>query len=1099
MQITTLGGLAVDGHPVPGRRLAALVRALVDGHGAAVSVARLTEAVWSDDEEPGEAAGAVQALVSRARRLGLAIVAVPGGYRLPLDDLQVDTATVGALVERAAAARRAGDVATALSCTDQARALLPPTGGDDDDATARLVARVTGERAEAALAALAAGSEAAHVVGLPGLVDELRALAAHRPPDEPLIALLVRLLAAQGREAEALELVETLRTDLADRYGTDPSPVLARVHLALVRGELAAPLPLPAGQVPAVPTPAGPRATAAAAGPAAAMLARLPAGWRRPAAPLVGRNGELAAVEAALATAALVSVVGTGGAGKTRLVAEVARRAVSRGTPVRVVELAGVHDGAEVAPAVVAAVGGSDTAAARPDLVERHPLAPADRLRAAAGELHGFLVLDNCEHVLAAAADVAAALLAVAAPDVVVLTTSRAPLGLVGEVVVHLPALPDDEALALLAARARAGREGLGWDADAAAALCRRLDNLPLALELAAARLRSMPVADVLTGLSDRFGLLDDALRGLPERQSSLWAMVDWSHELLDADARTALIRLAVFPAPFTADAAEQVAGLPAESTRRALAVLVEQSLLGLDDAADGPARYRMLETVREYGRARLDATGDTGRTLDALVAWAARAAPRLAADVLGRSQLAALAVLRTDHDTFVAALRRALDSGEESRAVDVALGLLLVWTIQGQHAEAPSWGVRLLDANEPARRVTSALLGTPPADTVRPNGDRAALVALLVLANAAGMQYARVAALAVRVLRRLVADPDSHLTPGVRALSEAMATMRVSDPDATVRATALLVAADDTWVRAIGLLMSAALADDSEDREGQRATALASYDLFERAGNVWGMGMAAQAIGQWTLGRPDGSGEEWLARGMRLLEQVGAYEDAHGAHVALLAHRAAGGDDEARAALDEMLTSGARLPAGDAAQAHLGLASAHRRAGRIEQSVRHASAVAALTDDPTMPPPARVMFAVITALHLLRSAAHPSADADAAARATALAAQLLTGIVAPPAAGRDLPALGAFALAAAQLARGRRRPDLAAELWALGARLGAPANLEVWAPGTLDDSEAPDDERAGRVTWLERWHARPVAEAARRVQQLAADQTFLR
>jgi len=1090
VQITTLGGLAVDGHPVPGRRLAALVRALVDGHGAAVSVARLTEAVWSDDDEPGEAAGAVQALVSRARRLGLAVVAVPGGYRLPLDDVQVDTATVGALLERAAAARRAGDLATALSCTDQARALLPAAG--DDDATARLVARVTGERAETALAGLAAGSEAADVVGLAGLVDELRALAARRPPDELLVALLVRLLAAQGREAEALELVETMRTDLADRYGTDPSPVLARVHLALVRGELAAPAPVGQGG-PSTPTPAAPAA------PAAAMLARLPAGWRRPAAPLVGRNGELAAVEAALATAPLVSVVGTGGAGKTRLVAEVARRAVGRGTPVRVVELAGVHDVAEVAPAVVAAVGGADTAAARPDLVERHPLAPEDRLRAAAGELHGLLVLDNCEHVLAAAADVAAALLAVAGPDVAVLTTSRAPLGLVGEVVVHLPALPDDEALALLAARARAGREGLGWDTDAAAALCRRLDNLPLALELAAARLRSMPVADVLTGLSDRFGLLDDALRGLPERQSSLWAMVDWSHELLDADARTALIRLAVFPAPFTADAAEQVAGLPAERTRRALAVLVEQSLLGLDDAADGPARYRMLETVREYGRARLDAAGDTGRTLDALVAWAARAAPRLAADVLGRSQLAALAVLRADHDTFVAALRRALDCGDESCAVDVALGLLLLWTIQGQHAEATSWAVRLLDADEPARRVTSALLGTPPADTVRPNGGRAALVALLVLANAAGMQYARVAALAVRVLRRLVADPDSHLTPGVRTLSEAMATMRVSDPDATERATALLVAADDPWVRAIGLLMSAAVADDSEDREGQRATALAAYDLFELAGNVWGMGMAAQAIGQWTLGRPDGSGEEWLARGMRLLEQVGAYEDAHGAHVALLAHRAAGGDDEASAALDEMLTSGARLPAGDAAQAHLGLASAHRRAGRIEQSVRHASAVAALTDDPAMPPPARVMFAVITALHLLRSAAHPSADAAAAARATALAAQLLTGIVAPPATGRDLPALGAFALAAAQLARGQRRPDLAAELWALGARLGAPATLEVWAPGTLDDSEAPDDERAGRVTWLERWHARPVAEAARRVQELAADQTFLR
>ena len=162
-------------------------------------------------------------------------------------------------------------------------------------------------------------------------------------------------------------------------------------------------------------------------------------------------------------------------------------------------------------------------------------LSPEERLRAVAPDLDGLVVLDNCEHVLDAAAAVVADLLAAASPEVAVLATSRAPLGLVGEVVHRLRALPDADALALLESRARAGGAAPTWDADRALALCHRLDNLPLALELAAARLRHMPIDDVLAGLTDRFALLDDALRGLPERHASLWAMVDWSRELLAA------------------------------------------------------------------------------------------------------------------------------------------------------------------------------------------------------------------------------------------------------------------------------------------------------------------------------------------------------------------------------------------------------------------------------------------------------------------------------------------------------------------------------------------------------------------------------------
>nr|BFE76958.1 hypothetical protein GCM10020092_102590 [Actinoplanes digitatis] len=303
-------------------------------------------------------------------------------------------------------------------------------------------------------------------------------------------------------------------------------------------------------------------------------------------------------------------------------------------------------------PAVVAALGGAETEAAAGLGLERRVLTPRERLRAVAPELDGLVVLDNCEHVLDAAADVVADLLAAAAPEVAVLATSRAPLGLAGEAVHRLTALPDHEALALLEARARSGGAVPTWDTGRALALCHRLDNLPLALELAAARLRCMPIDDVLAGLSDRFALLDDALRGLPERHASLWAMVDWSSRLLADGDRELLHRLAVIPAPFTADLAAAVAGVP--DVRRGLAVLVEQSLLSIEGDG-GPPRYRMLETVREFGEARLDASGGRGPASDGLVGWARVEAVGLAGRFVGADQLGTFARCTAEQENLLA------------------------------------------------------------------------------------------------------------------------------------------------------------------------------------------------------------------------------------------------------------------------------------------------------------------------------------------------------------------------------------------------------------------------------------------------------------
>ncbi|WP_456846594.1 AfsR/SARP family transcriptional regulator, partial [Cellulomonas sp. P5_C6] len=228
MQITTLGALAVDGRPVRGDRLVALVGALLDARGRAVSSAALVEDVW-EGIPPDDAAGAVQALVSRARRLGFAVEGAPGGYRLPLDDLRIDVVDAEAMLADGREALRVGDAARARDLGRDARGLVPAVPDLADTATAHLLTDVVTLQAEAGLA----------LGQVDDMVEDLRRCALRTPPDEPLVALLVRVLAAQGRDAEALAVVEQVRDELADRYGTDPSPVVAQAHLALLRGELA--------------------------------------------------------------------------------------------------------------------------------------------------------------------------------------------------------------------------------------------------------------------------------------------------------------------------------------------------------------------------------------------------------------------------------------------------------------------------------------------------------------------------------------------------------------------------------------------------------------------------------------------------------------------------------------------------------------------------------------------------------------------------------------------------------------------------------------------------------------------------------------------
>ncbi|MFG1881511.1 BTAD domain-containing putative transcriptional regulator [Micromonospora sp. NPDC049102] len=1056
MQITILGPLAVDGRPVRGERLAAVLRALVDARGRAVSTSLLVDAVW-DGAPPDDATGAVQALVSRVRRLGLPVVAVPGGYRLPPEQVTVDAVEARALVDHGRAALRTGDARAARDSADRARGLFPevPEIVSVDDT--RLFADVAALRAEAALAGAGPYDEA-----------DLRRLAARTPPDEPSAALLVRVLAVQGREAEALEVVERLRDELADRYGTDPSPVITQVHLALLRGELT---------TPAVVAPPRP--------PARVVL---PAAWRRPMTALLGRERDVEALDAALDESALVTIVATGGAGKTRLAAEVTRRAAAAGQGVRVVELAGLRSPDEVLPTVLAALGGADTSSTGGNLgLERRVLSPEERMRAVAPDLDGLIVVDNCEHVLDAVATVVADLLAVTSPQVAVLATSRAPLGLAGERVHRLTALPDADALGLVESRARAGGAVPTWDTARALALCNRLDNLPLALELAAARLRHMPIDDVLAGLTDRFALLDDALRGLPERHASLWAMVDWSRELLAPDDRALLERVAVIPAPFTADLAAAVARTP--DVRRGLARLVEQSLLTLVEG-DGPPRYRMLETVREYGEARLGASGDRDAAMAGLAGWCRDEAVALSERFVGPDQVEALDRCAAEQDNLVAGLRWALGQDDEPAAVDVATALLHLWTVRGLHLEVLAWARGMLHIDDPHRRRRSAILRGRASGRPLPHGDRLAWTCLLISANGGISADLRPAVLARRALRTLLAERPAEVSPRLTAFAVALPGFDESDPEKSLKAATELIANPDPYVQALGLIARAAVRENSGLPEASIEDAEQAYHRFEVAGDLWGMAMAAGAVGQFLLPGREGRSAEWLARSVRHMEMIGAQQDARSIRVRLDVQLALTGDADAERRLGETATRG-QAEQMDVAQALLGLAHLAWQRERYDEALAHADEVNRTLAGWTGPPPQpRVMLrASVAVLYLRVAEARGVSGADAAAQAATLLALARDDALN----SKDLPVIGAWASGGADLAAYRDDIATTRELSALAKRLGT--HMELFFPSERSERlDAALGNEEQRESLLAVWRARPVAAAVTRVRELMED-----
>jgi predicted ATPase len=637
--LTLLPRVAYRGQEFTAPRLRALLALLAGDLRTGCGVERLVAGLWPD-ELPGQPEKALQVLVSRARaQLGAdVLVLTPTGYRLALAEDQVDSSAL--LLHAAASAdrARAGDHAGSLAAAEAGLALwegTPDEGGDSYDPVAALRAerapvRDTLVRARAlALARLGRHAEAAGPLAL---------AASEHPRDEEVLAELLRGEAATAGPSAALTRYEAYRRELRETLGTDPGAGLKAVQQELLRGEA----PVVRHGVPHEPN------------------------------PLLGREEDIAAVERLLRASRAVTVIGPGGLGKTRLAHAVSRRAEQR--VVYFVPLAGVTADVDVDAEVASALGAGE---GRPGAVGgQSSTDPVSAILGALGSGPALLVLDNCEQVVRGAADLVQALVS-SSKDLRVLTTSRAPLGLTSEAAYALPELGLDTSVELFTQRARAARSGVQLPPDAVAELCRHLDGLPLAVELAAARVRVLSVPEIARRLGDRFALLRGGTRDTPERHRTLHAVVDWSWNLLAEDARAALRTLSVFPGGFSGEAGEQVLG---EEALSLLEQLADQSLLTVADTPAG-VRFRMLETVREFSAARRTEAGEEAEAVGRFLAWARDFGVAHHDWFFGSEPLVAWERIRAEQDNLVLALRHALARTDGPTIAALTAVLAALWS----------------------------------------------------------------------------------------------------------------------------------------------------------------------------------------------------------------------------------------------------------------------------------------------------------------------------------------------------------------------------------------------------------------------------------
>jgi predicted ATPase/DNA-binding SARP family transcriptional activator len=863
------GGAPID---IGGARLRMLVARLALDANRPVTAESLVDGLWGA-EPPADAANALQSLVSRLRRAlgdGARLASAGGGYLLEVEE--VDAHRFEELATRGRHELAAGRHAEASAALAEALALWqgealsdvleapfaqPPAARLNDLRTAAMEDRFEAE--------LELGRHA-------GILADLETAGAENPLRERLASLRMRALYAAGRQSDALAIYERTRATLADELGVDPSNELQQTHLAVLRGELAKPRPendhLPV------------RLTS-----------------------FVGRERELDLLARSLVSARLVTLAGPGGAGKTRLATESAVRhpAYQRGR-VWFVPLASVRDAGDMTGAVLAALGSLDMRLLN-TTSSLQSIDALDRIAELVGSSEGLLLLDNCEHLVGAAAELAHDLLT-RLPNLRILATSREPLAITGEMLCQLGPLEASEAMRLFTERAAAVRPGFVLDdatIEPVKEICRRLDGMPLALELAAARLRSMSAEQIAKRLDDRFRLLTSGSRVALPRQRTLRAVVEWSWDLLEKPERVLARRLSVFPGGATVSAIEEICAdelLPAEDVLYVLGSLVEKSIVDAVEAAE--PRYRMLETIRAYGEERLDEAAEREPVTRRFAEYFLRIAEESEPLLRTREQLGAIALLQAEHDNMVTALRRAVKAEDAELATRFVAALAWYWVIRGfndQPAEFLTDVIKFQDRVPEdayaAFSVLNALMQNTP--MVRPMPE----------------------------LRELVDDcvrtDVLHRFPAI-SLAVPLLTFMARQPDLAEREIQRALANPDPWSRACARWVQAFILDDAGDLDGSGLARDEALAGFREVGDRWGVAMTLvmQANAQSLRGRHD--------------EAIAGYQQG-----LAMAHELAS-DDDAVQQLSRLASE--RMRAGDSAGAWRDMREAQRVAdsgGQLE------------------------------------------------------------------------------------------------------------------------------------------------------------------